>query len=188
MVGLMRSGRMLVEDNPSSLMQKFDMPSLEKVFLGLCRRQGKHLSGKEGDKWTIWYCSFRFDIIHFEILGPCSQKEKLPSSRMKQLTSTIGCSGRQPCRLKAQEVTGPRLKMQADIYILKLSFTWCRHMLHCLFFQTKIFLQGIISMENLKNVVCGQPQSVITTVEALPRGKREERGSIWQSCGSGNNQ
>ena len=53
MVGLMRSGRMLVEDNPSSLMQKFDMPSLEKVFLGLCRRQGKHLSGKEGDKWTI---------------------------------------------------------------------------------------------------------------------------------------
>lgn len=37
-VGFMRNGRMLVEDNPLKLMRQFMAPTLEKVFLMIARR------------------------------------------------------------------------------------------------------------------------------------------------------
>ena len=38
-VGFLREGRLIAEGSPDNLMEMFNAPSLEKVFLGLCNAQ-----------------------------------------------------------------------------------------------------------------------------------------------------
>ena len=40
-VGLMRHGRLLAEDCPTSLLENYGLPTLEDVFLKLCIRDGR---------------------------------------------------------------------------------------------------------------------------------------------------
>ena len=37
LVGLMRGGRLLEEDNPQSILEKLGQPTLERAFLTLCK-------------------------------------------------------------------------------------------------------------------------------------------------------
>lgn len=41
-IGLMRSGRLLAEESPRNLLQMYNCPSLEDVFLKLSRKQGSY--------------------------------------------------------------------------------------------------------------------------------------------------
>ena len=38
-VGFMREGKLIAEGSPDKLMERFNAPSLEKVFLALCQEQ-----------------------------------------------------------------------------------------------------------------------------------------------------
>ena len=46
-VGMMRFGKLLSEDSPTKLLQTFDMPSLEDVFLHLCHRDELERGGED---------------------------------------------------------------------------------------------------------------------------------------------
>ena len=41
MVGMMRNGQILVQENPAKLMERFGVPNLEQVFLTLCKKDRK---------------------------------------------------------------------------------------------------------------------------------------------------
>ena len=43
-VGLMRNGALLAEENPMKLMESYNLTSLEDVFLKLCMRKGNQVS------------------------------------------------------------------------------------------------------------------------------------------------
>ena len=42
-VGLMRNGALLAEENPSKLMESYNLPTLEDVFLKLCMNQSNQV-------------------------------------------------------------------------------------------------------------------------------------------------
>jgi len=51
-VGFMRKGQILTQDNPQRLLKSFKVTTLEEVFLNLCRNQTKQVASIEGDQST----------------------------------------------------------------------------------------------------------------------------------------
>ena len=47
LVGLMRGGRLLEEDNPQSILEKLGQPTLERAFLTLCKANSANLYTKK---------------------------------------------------------------------------------------------------------------------------------------------
>ena len=50
--GMMRSGKLLDEGAPNDLLEKYNKPNLEEVFLGLCQKDGdiETAGGRESRK------------------------------------------------------------------------------------------------------------------------------------------
>jgi len=43
-IGFMRDGKLLAEDNPNLLLNRYDLPNLEEVFLKLCYLENNQIS------------------------------------------------------------------------------------------------------------------------------------------------
>ena len=46
-VGMMRFGKLLAEDSPTKLLQRYELPTLEDVFLNLCHKDETERGGDD---------------------------------------------------------------------------------------------------------------------------------------------
>ena len=54
-IGFMRAGRILVEGSPAKIKARFGRPSLDDVFLALCREDAKNIDYNRMELRKLWH-------------------------------------------------------------------------------------------------------------------------------------
>jgi hypothetical protein len=79
-IGMMRGGRVLVEDSPENLIRDYGLPSLEDVFLQVSLKDGSRSSDKQ----------LAEDVTSSNEAAPVETQEPQPSESSAEASNQIG--------------------------------------------------------------------------------------------------